>query len=434
MGAAGGLIVNLVPEAVVVGMSRRKSGQKQVAPGDGGEMTNAGPVRGEETLRDSSKGLGEPQDDAVDDDGSDDDAAADGESSAEEGTADLLSGGTLRLTVEPRAHGWRVDHYLARLFPNFSRAQFQKAIEASGVEVNGLPVKMSRRLHVNDIVVVRLPARPDETLQPEPIPLSVLFEDEHLVVINKQAGLITHPGKGNYGGTLANALQYHFNTLSDAAGRFRPGIVHRLDRDTSGVIVVAKNNQVHNHLSSQFEERTVTKEYRAIVWGELEQERGVIVTHMRVHPKHREKMMVCEPGGNAREAVTNYDVVERFQGFTHVRLLPKTGRTHQLRVHMRHLGHPLVADVLYGGRDVMTASYLERGETGGYSGQAAATQLEQARTVEADRLIVRQALHAHRLEFRHPVTREGMVVVAPLPADMEGTLERLRMSRGVGAG
>lgn len=345
--------------------------------------------------------------------------------------ARLELSGTLRLTVEPRAHGWRVDHYLARLFPNFSRAQFQKAIEASGVEVNGLPVKMSRRLHVNDIVVVRLPERPDETLQPEAIPLDILFEDEHLVVINKQAGLITHPGKGNYGGTLANALQYHFNSLSDAAGRFRPGIVHRLDRDTSGVIVVAKNNQVHHHLSAQFEERTVTKEYRAIVWGELVQDRGVITTHMRVHPKHREKMMVCEPGGNSREAVTHYEVAERFRGYTHVRLLPKTGRTHQLRVHMRHLGHPLLADVLYGGRDVMTRSFLERGESGGYSGQAAATQLDVAQTAEGDRLIVRQALHAHRLEFRHPATREPMTVVAQLPPDMEATLATLRAHGGV---
>jgi len=359
--------------------------------------------------------------------GSEELSDADEESPRSADGSELLSGGTLRLTVEPRAHGWRVDHYLVRLFPNFSRAQFQKAIGASGVEVNGLPVKMSRRLHVNDIVVVRLPERPDETLQPEPIPLDVLFEDEHLVVINKQAGLITHPGKGNYGGTLANALQYHFNTLSDAAGRFRPGIVHRLDRDTSGVIVVAKDNQVHHHLSAQFEERTVSKEYRAIVWGELEQDRGVIKTHMRVHPKHREKMMVCDAGGNAREAVTSYEVVERFRGFTHVRLLPKTGRTHQLRVHMRHLGHPLVADVLYGGRDVMTASFLAGRETGGYSGQAAAAQLDLNRTAEADRLITRQALHAHRLEFRHPVTRAPLVVVAELPADMHRTLEQLRL-------
>ena len=360
------------------------------------------------------------------DESGDDDGAAPAADQAE-----LALSGTLRLTVEPRAHGWRVDHYLARLFPNFSRAQFQKAIEASGVEVNGLPVKMSRRIHVNDIVVVRLPERPDDTLQPEAIPLEILFEDEHLVVINKQAGLITHPGKGNYGGTLANALQYHFNTLSDAAGRFRPGIVHRLDRDTSGVIVVAKNNQVHHHLSAQFEERTVTKEYRAIVWGELEQDRGVITTHMRVHPKHREKMMVCEPGGNAREAVTQYEVAERFRGYTHVRLLPKTGRTHQLRVHMRHLGHPLLADMLYGGRDVMTRAFLERGESGGYSGQAAALQLDLARSAEPDRLIARQALHAHRLEFRHPATREPMTVVANLPPDMEATLQTLRSHCGL---
>ena len=340
---------------------------------------------------------------------------------------ELVQGGeAIRLTVEARAHGWRVDHYLARLFPNFSRGQFQKAIEGQAVEVNGLPVKMSRRLHVNDVVSVRLPARADETLQPENIPLEIVFEDEHLVVINKAAGLITHPGKGNYGGTLANALQFHFDNLSSVAGRFRPGVVHRLDRDTSGIIVVAKNNQVHNHLSAQFEQREVRKEYRAIAWGVVEQNTGLISTHMRVHPKQREKMMVCEPGGNSREATTQYEVLERFYDFTYVRLLPRTGRTHQLRVHMRHLGHPLVADQLYGGREVLSRGYLVNKRTGGVSGQAAAHELDPAKVRPEDQLIVRQALHAFRLEFRHPATRQPLAFEAPLPTDMQATLDQLR--------
>ena len=251
---------------------------------------------------------------------------------------------------------------------------------------------------------------PDQTLLPEDIPLDVLYEDEHIVVINKQADMIVHPGKGNYGGTLAGALQFHFDQLSDVAGRFRPGIVHRLDRDTSGVMVVAKNNQVHNNLSGQFEQREVTKEYRAIVWGVVELDSDWIETSMRVNPKHREKMMVCEPGGNAREAATFYEVLERFDGFTYVKLLPKSGRTHQLRVHMQHLGHPVVADRLYGGRSELKVSDLAL----------------QEKPAEDEILITRQALHAFRLEFRHPQSGQPHAFEAPLPEDMQRTLSVLR--------
>jgi 23S rRNA pseudouridine1911/1915/1917 synthase len=358
----------------------------------------------------------------------DDDAPAESPS-VPEGAADASPAPVfpeMGLTVEPRAHGWRVDQYLVRLYPNFSRALFQKAIADGGVKVNGLPVKMSRRLRVNDRVDVRLPERPDESLAPEDIPLEVLFEDPHLVVINKPAGLITHPGKGNYGGTLANALQFHFDALSDVAGRFRPGIVHRLDRDTSGVIVVAKNNQVHGHLSAQFERRETKKEYRAIAWGRVASDSGIIETHMRVHPGNREKMTVCEPGGNSREATTGYEVLERFAEFTYVRMLPRTGRTHQIRVHLRHLGHPIVADGLYGGRECLTAAFVDRGETGGCNGAAAAKLPPRDGGLPADTLICRQALHAFRLEFQHPATGRAMTIEAPLPPDMERTLARLR--------
>jgi 23S rRNA pseudouridine1911/1915/1917 synthase len=360
-------------------------------------------------------------DDVID---GDDDASA-SPAVAESGAPDLVIPAT-GLTVEPRAHGWRVDQYLVRLYPNFSRALFQKAIADGGVTVNGLPVKMSRRLRVNDRVDVRLPERADESLAAEDIPLEVLFEDAHLVVINKAAGLITHPGKGNYGGTLANALQFHFDSLSDVAGRCRPGIVHRLDRDTSGVIVVAKNNQVHGQLSAQFERRETRKEYRAIAWGRVANDSGVIETHMRVHPGNREKMTVCEPGGNSREATTGYEVLERFAEFTYVRMLPKTGRTHQIRVHLRHLGHPIIADGLYGGRECLTASFIDRGEPGGCTGAAAAKLPKRDDGLPDDTLISRQALHAFRLEFRHPATGRDVAFEAPLPVDMERTLERLR--------
>ena len=312
------------------------------------------------------------------------------------------------LVVEARAHGWRVDHYLTRLFPNYSRSLFKRAIDAGCVLLNGLPVKPSRRLRVNDVLSVQLPEEPDSSLPAEDIPLDVLYEDDSLVVINKQADMIVHPGKGNYHGTLAGALQFHFDRLSDVAGQLRPGIVHRLDRDTTGVIIVAKDNQVHNALSSQFERREVRKEYRAICRGVFQRDSDYIETHVRVNPKKREKMIVCEPTGNSREAVTFYEVLRRFDGFTSVRLLPKTGRTHQLRVHMNHLRHPIVADSLYRGGSVLKRSDLRT-----------PTELPD------DVLISRQALHAFRLEIRHPVTGKSMRFEAPLPDDMQRTLDAL---------
>jgi 23S rRNA pseudouridine1911/1915/1917 synthase len=329
-------------------------------------------------------------------------------------TDGLSADETIELTVEARAHGWRLDHYLTRLYPNYSRVLFQQAIEQQTVRVNGLPVKQSRRLRVNDRISVRLPQQPDRSLQPEDIPLDVLYEDDALVVINKAAGMIVHPGKGNYRGTLAGALQFHFNELSDAAGQYRPGIVHRLDRDTSGVLVVAKNNQIHHRLSSQFEKREVKKEYRAIVWGRVEFDSDYIETHVRVHPGKREKMLVCEPGGNAREAVTFYQVLERYRGFTSLALFPKTGRTHQLRVHMQHLGHPIVADRLYGGRDELRMSDLTPGQRNLDDGSK-----------RDEVLIARQALHALKIAFEHPEGGQLLEFEAPLPEDFQRTLTAL---------
>ncbi len=355
---------------------------------------------GEDEPREPSLGDTSPADDLpADDDGIEPVAGGD------------LSDDPVVLTVEARAHGWRLDHFLTRLFPNYSRSLLQKAIEQQRVLVNGLPVKMSRRTRVNDIVSIRLPEIPDRNIPPEDIPLEVLFEDAAMVAINKPAGLIVHPGKGHYGGTLCGALQFHFDRLSDAAGRFRPGIVHRLDRDTSGVILVAKDNQVHGRLSGQFERREVRKEYRALVWGEIDRDSDYIETHMRVNPKHREKMQVCHPEGNSREAVTYYEVLERFDGITYVRLRPRTGRTHQLRVHMLHIGHPILSDRLYGGRQSFGWSDVPGGRDAGKGEEL---------------LIARQALHAFRIEFQHPVSNADQAIEAPLPMDVLNTLTALR--------
>ena len=327
-----------------------------------------------------------------------------------------LSRDPVDLVVESRAHGWRVDHYLARLYPNYSRGLFQKAIEQHVVLVNGLAVKASRRLRVNDRLSVRLPELPDESITPEDLPFQVIFEDDVLAVVNKPDDMVTHPSKGHLKGSLAAALQFHFDKLSDAAGKLRPGIVHRLDRHTTGLLLVAKDNTVHHLLSKQFELREVKKEYRALVRGVPECDRGRIDTYIRVHPKRREKMLVCLEGGNARHAVTDYEVLEKFRGFAHVRLSPRTGRTHQLRVHLRHLKHPILADKLYGGSEVLRLSELIEPEV-------------KAADEVADALISRQALHAFRLTFRHPVSDEILTFEAPLPSDFLRTLEALRTHR-----
>jgi 23S rRNA pseudouridine1911/1915/1917 synthase len=322
----------------------------------------------------------------------------------------------ISLTVEARAHGWRIDHYLGRLFPNHSRAQLQRIIESGGVQLNGLPPKSSRRLRVNDRLDVVLTDAERPGIDPEDLPLQILYEDQHFIVVNKAAGMVVHPGRGSSRGTLAAALQFHFDQLSDTAGRLRPGIVHRLDRDTTGVIIIARDNQIHQKISRQFEQREVRKEYRAIVRGVPELASDYIRTFMCVHPRVREKMMVCPEGGNAREATTFYRTAESFGRFALMDLHPKTGRTHQLRVHMQHIATPIVADRLYIGTAELRKSDIQQ------------TQRPVPGSAEdvSDVLIARQALHAFRLTLQHPVTGKEMTFEAPLPDDFLRTLEFLR--------
>jgi len=316
----------------------------------------------------------------------------------------------VKLTVESRAHGWRLDHYLSRLFPNHSRASLQRAIASDHVTVNGLSVRPSRRLRVNDRIDVQLPNGDESRIQPEELPLEILYEDDAIIVVNKAPGMVVHPGRGTYSGTLASALQFHFDKLSDVAGRHRPGIVHRLDRDTSGVILVARDNQIHQLVSKQFEQREVKKEYRAIVRGIPELESDYIRTHVCVHNRVREKMMVCAPGGRSREAVTFYRTAERLGRFALMELHPHTGRTHQLRVHMQYIGTPIIADKLYTGQKSFSRSDI---------GNERALD-------DGDPLIERQALHAFRLTIRHPVSGKQVQFEAPLPEDMQLTLNALR--------
>jgi 23S rRNA pseudouridine1911/1915/1917 synthase len=333
---------------------------------------------------------------------------------------DAGSAQPVEITVESRAHGWRLDHYLGRLFPNHSRAQLQRIIDSGSVLLNGLPHKASRRLRVNDRLHVQLVSAERPSIEPEDLPVTVLYEDDALVVVSKPAGMVVHPGRGSSRGTLAAALQHHFDALSDVAGRHRPGIVHRLDRDTTGVILIAKDNQVHQKIAAQFERREVKKQYHAIVRGNPQLDSDYIRTWMSTHPKVRERMMVCPRGGDAREAVTFYRTAERFERYSLMELHPQTGRTHQLRVHMQHLGHPIIADKLYTGISELREADLHATSTG---------SVAQTADKSSPVLIARQALHAFRLTIRHPVTGESMQFEAPWPEDFQKTVDALRSTQ-----
>jgi 23S rRNA pseudouridine1911/1915/1917 synthase len=305
--------------------------------------------------------------------------------------------------------------FLAAHLPAFSRATLQRAIDAGHVHVDNVIAKPSLRLRTGNEVVVRHIEVPREGPTPQDIALSILHEDDAIIVVDKPAGMIVHPAKGHWEGTLASALAHHFGTLSGRGGPTRPGIVHRLDRDTSGVIVVAKNDQVHDALSAQFKTRAVDKEYLAIVVGVPDRDRDVIDEPIGDHPTHREKKAIRREDASARPAVTEYEVIERFTGFAFVRARPRTGRTHQIRIHLAHVGHAVLCDRLYGGRAMLSQQELmPRGLTSEPSEKI---------------LLDRQALHAHRLTIMHPITGVRMTFEAALPADIIKTLDALRRWR-----
>lgn len=318
--------------------------------------------------------------------------------------------------------GRRLDVFLTARFSPISRANVQRAIDAGHVSVNGEAARSSLRLEGGESIEVRQIDVPREGPAPQSIPLTILHEDEAIIVVDKPAGMIVHPAKGHWEGTLASALAHHFGPLSERGGPTRPGIVHRLDRDTSGVIVVAKHDVAHDVLSAQFKSREVQKEYLAIVAGVPEMDRDRIDEPIGDHPKVREKKAIRRSDPDARPAVTDFEVIERFAGFTFLRALPKTGRTHQIRLHLAHIRHPVLCDRLYGGRALLTeAELIPRGQMGHDAAVRAAA--------ESPPLLERQALHAHRLIIAHPTSGERMEFVAPLPPDMDRTLEALRKWR-----
>jgi len=322
-----------------------------------------------------------------------------------------LSSQPVELVVEAAESGWRLDAFLAHYFDDYSRVHLRRVITAGGVKVDGRGGKPAYRLKTGQRVWIVLPEIPREAPQPENIPLDVLYQDDNLVVVNKPPGMVVHPARGHWSGTLAAGLQYHFNNLSSVGGPTRPGIVHRLDRDTSGVILVARNDQSHAKLAAQFESRSIEKEYYALVAGTPDRDRDYIEEPIGMHPRKREKMAIRRNDANSRHARTFYEVAERFAGFAAMRILPHTGRTHQIRVHLNHIKCPVLCDRLYGGRARITRGEIRRDPD------------------DTLVLLARHALHARRLKFAHPATDEPIEVEAPLPEDMVAVLNELRVYR-----
>jgi 23S rRNA pseudouridine1911/1915/1917 synthase len=320
------------------------------------------------------------------------------------------------LVVEEAGAGQRLDGYLAGTIKSVSRARIRRAIDEGLATVNGIHQKASYRIATGQQVELDIAAVADAP-QPEPIELDVLYEDEVIAVVNKPPGMVVHPAKGHWSGTLAAALVHRFNRLSGVGGLVRPGIVHRLDRDTSGVIVVAKTDEAHQSLAAQFHEREVRKEYLAIVAGRPDRDADRVHEPIGPHPTHREKMAIRTDHPDARLAETFFEVMERFPGFALMRALPKTGRTHQIRLHLAHIRCPVLCDKQYGSRSRITAGEL-RGVT---------RQKRLAPGVADDAVLLqRQALHAYRLQIAHPTSGETMDFEAPLPRDMSELLSVLR--------
>lgn len=311
----------------------------------------------------------------------------------------------LVLEVPRDEAGQRLDQFLARRIAELSRTRLQHLIADQEVLVNDRAVKASYKIRPADRIEIEIPPPPVTELLPEPIPLEIVHEDEDLIVVNKPAGLVVHPGAGVRTGTLANALVYHFNQLSATAGAIRPGIVHRLDKETSGLMVVAKNDAAHERLSEQLRLRKVFKSYLALVVGKPERAQGKIVAPIGRHPSRR-RMMSVRPPGLGREALTLYRLAETIGDFSLLEVEIKTGRTHQIRVHLAYLGHPVVGDSVYG-----------KGWQSKIKSQAVRSAIEH---------LGRHFLHAAKLGFEHPRTGQRLEFSAPLPHELTELLASVR--------
>ncbi len=305
----------------------------------------------------------------------------------------------------------RIDKFLMQIMPNVTRNKIQKAAENGDVYVNDLPVKSNYKIKPFDVIRILLAHPPFENrVDPENIPLDIVYEDDVLLLINKPAGLVVHPGHGNYTGTLVNALAYHFENLPMNSSD-RPGLVHRIDKDTTGLLVVAKTEQALTHLALQFEKKTSEREYVAMVWGNLKEDEGTVGGYIGRHLKDRMQMAVYDDPDKGKPAVTHYKVLERFGYVTLISCILETGRTHQIRAHMKSIGHPLFNDARYGGDLILKGTTF--------------TKYKQF-IDNCFKIMARQALHAKTLGFVHPVTNEMMRFDTELPRDMKDLIEKWR--------
>ena len=315
--------------------------------------------------------------------------------------------------VSPKGQGLlRVDKFLMQLIENATRNKIQQAAEKGNIWVNDVPVKSNYRVKPFDVVRVMLEHPPFENhIIPEDIPLNIVYEDNALLVINKPPGLVVHPGHGNYTGTLVNALAFHFDNLPLNSSE-RPGLVHRIDKNTSGLLVIAKTEAAMTHLAKQFEDKSTEREYIALVWGNVKEEEGTIEGNIARHMKDRMQMAVYPEGDIGKHAVTHYKVLERFGYVTLVACKLETGRTHQIRVHMKYIGHTLFNDARYGGDLILKGTTF--------------TKYKQF-IDNCFKTLPRQALHAKTLGFEHPVTKEYMRFDTELPDDMKECIEKWRV-------
>jgi 23S rRNA pseudouridine1911/1915/1917 synthase len=326
----------------------------------------------------------------------------------------LVTEKTYRFEIPEGKKKERLDLFLTNAIENATRSKVQKLIDANLVKVNGLIAKANYQVKPSDIIeaVHPITPRPEDT-EPEDIPLDIVYEDDYLLVINKPAGMVAHPAYANYTGTLVNALLHHTKKLSGLNELSRPGIIHRLDKDTSGLLVVAKDDFTHAKIAEQFSKRTVEREYHAICWGRFKEQKGEIAYNIVRSKKDRKKFSISETEG--KSALTLYEVIEEFEFTTYLKVNLKTGRTHQIRVHLSSIGKPVFGDPTYGGRQLNYSSELPK---------------MKARVQNLLDIMLRQALHAKTVGFYHPQKKKKMCFDSELPDDMKLLIEKLKASTG----